>query len=211
MRHIFIGDIHGCSVELQELIDKIDLKEGDHLFSTGDVINKGPDSIACLEILAKYNAATVMGNHEAYFLKLWHTQTNFSHPFFKQFQGKSNEVLNTIQSWPLYRETDKFLLVHAGLEPGIQNLDNMSPKVLMNIRTWNCHKKCIGLPEDPPWHAFFNPKKPVIFGHWAVKGLQDLPFFKGLDTGCVYGGQLTAYCLEENRFYQVESKQPKMF
>ena len=211
MRHIFIGDIHGCSVELQELIDKIDLKENDRLFSTGDVINKGPDSMACLKILTKHDATIVMGNHEAYFLKLWRTQKNFSHTFFDQFRGKSSDVLNIIRHWPLYYETDKFLLVHAGLEPGVSNLDDMSPEILMNIRTWNCHKESIGLPEDPAWHEFFTPQKTIVFGHWAVKGLQDLPFFKGLDTGCVYGGQLTAYCLEENRFYQVESRQPKMF
>jgi bis(5'-nucleosyl)-tetraphosphatase (symmetrical) len=46
----------------------------------------------------------------------------------------------------------------------------------------------------------------VAFGHWAKRGLIDLPRFKGLDTGCVYGRKLTGWCPEENRFYQVPAR-----
>ena len=46
----------------------------------------------------------------------------------------------------------------------------------------------------------------MVFGHWAKRGLVDLPKFKGLDTGCVYGRLLTGWCPEENRFYQVKAR-----
>ena len=39
-RTIFIGDVHGCYDELRELVQKIDLREEDHLYFVGDLINK---------------------------------------------------------------------------------------------------------------------------------------------------------------------------
>ncbi len=73
MRYI-IGDIHGCSSELQALIDlilKSDL-EAD-FYSVGDVVNKGPDSLSCLEILEKHQVTVIRGNHEDWLVRIWET------------------------------------------------------------------------------------------------------------------------------------------
>jgi bis(5'-nucleosyl)-tetraphosphatase (symmetrical) len=61
-----------------------------------------------------------------------------------------------------------------------------------------------------PW--FQHPeRKPIrqriLFGHWSALGLVQNESVIGLDTGCVWGGALSAYCLEEDRIYQVVSQE----
>ncbi|KAK9370674.1 Metallo-dependent phosphatase-like protein [Lipomyces kononenkoae] len=64
-RLIFIGDIHGCNVEFEQLLDAVHfVPSQDKLVLLGDFISKGPDSIAVLEMAMKYNASCVRGNHE---------------------------------------------------------------------------------------------------------------------------------------------------
>ena len=101
---------------------------------------------------------------------------------------------------------EDLIVVHAGLEPGVSNLNQMSPRILMNIRTWDGEGSDLKNVQNPPWYQIVKTNKMVIFGHWAKKGLVNLKGFKGLDTGCVYGKLLTGYCPEEDRFYQVKSQ-----
>ena len=48
----------------------------------------------------------------------------------------------------------------------------------------------------------------MVFGHWARRGLVLRPRVIGLDTGCVYGGQLSAWIAEEDRIIQVDGWKP---
>ena len=59
-----------------------------------------------------------------------------------------------------------------------------------------------------PWHAFYSGQDAVIYGHWARQGLTVRERLRGLDTGCVYGGQLTGLWWPADRLVQVESRQP---
>ena len=58
-----------------------------------------------------------------------------------------------------------------------------------------------------PWDEFYEGERRVVFGHWAQRGLVDTPKVVGLDTGCVWGGALTAWIADENRFVSVPAKQ----
>lgn len=65
-----------------------------------------------------------------------------------------------------------------------------------------------GLPENcpkpyRPWDEFYAGDARVVHGHWAMRGYYRNGNVIGLDTGCVYGGKLTAWCQEEDRIVQV--------
>jgi hypothetical protein len=66
-------------------------------------------------------------------------------------------------------------------------------------------------PPFAPWFEHYNPTRlggrTVVFGHWAAMGLVHRPHLRGLDTGCVWGGQLTAWIAEEDRLVHVQAAQ----
>lgn len=68
------------------------------------------------------------------------------------------------------------------------------------------------LPENHfPWfamkHKKFKNTQKIIFGHWAaIKGETNKDYAIALDTGCVYGGKLSCYCIDEDKVYKVSAK-----
>jgi bis(5'-nucleosyl)-tetraphosphatase (symmetrical) len=61
-----------------------------------------------------------------------------------------------------------------------------------------------------PWHEAVPPDgfggRTVVFGHWAVQGLVVRPGLRGLDSGCVWGGRLSAWIAEEDRVASVPAE-----
>ena len=170
----------------------------DTLYQTGDIINKGPDMMRALRTVQDLGILTVRGNHEEHLIHMMETpQTEWTEKQKNRFARLSLEewtfIRDTVKDWPLWRDTPHALLVHAGLEPGKTRLEDMSPKVLLSIRMWN----------ERPWFEQVNWPKTVVFGHWAKMGFVNRPGFIGLDSGCVYGKKLTAWCPEEDKFYEV--------
>ena len=70
--------------------------------------------------------------------------------------------------------------MHAGIAPG-KRPEECSRAELTRIRDV----------DGKPWFDAWRGPETVVFGHWAKMGKVDRPLAKGLDTGCVYGGQLT--------------------
>lgn len=199
-RTFFIGDVHGCVEELELLVKKFSPSAEDTIYQTGDLINKGPNSPATIEFVLEHNIKCVMGNHEAKLLQIFEKE-------FSQLTAKELRLLESVQKpewiagvvkdFPLWIDTGKQLLLHAGLEPQKETLDEMERRNILAIRLWN----------GKPWYEQAEYKdRTVIFGHWAMNGLVDFPHVKGLDTGCVYGKILTGYCPEEDKFYQAAAK-----
>lgn len=82
-RMILVGDIHGELKNLKRLLRKLNFdSKRDHLVILGDFISKGPDSIGVVELLDKYNAECVLGNHEYYVLNNYAQFHGLSSPFF---------------------------------------------------------------------------------------------------------------------------------
>ena len=81
---------------------------------------------------------------------------------------------------PNFVAGDGYILVHAGIAPG-KRPEQCTREELTELR----------MVEGKPWFDFWRGPETIIFGHWASRGKVDLPLCKGLDTGCVYGGQLT--------------------
>jgi predicted phosphodiesterase len=211
MKRYIIGDIHGCSKQLEQLIVKMGYNPScDALYSVGDVINKGPDSIGVLEMVNKYNIQCVLGNHDQLFLNICNIPKNQRLPkqneFMLQFAGKEDWCKEIVSSWPLYIELDDILIVHAGLEPGVKHPSQMEQRILQTIRTWDGSGADLDNPTHPKWYECDSWDKIIMFGHWAKNGLVYSDRYIGLDTGCVYGGSLTAWCPEDRLFFEVKNQ-----
>lgn len=211
MRTLIIGDVHGCLLELEDLVELFSpVATQDHLIQVGDLINKGPNSVGCLQFAQKMGMQCIQGNHEAKFLRVaglaQELRSEKESAYLKKLGAQILDYKDWIQSWPMWVQTPEFTVVHAGLEPGKKHLSEMSARALLTIRTWDGEGLNLDNPLDPPWYQCVQWPTPVIFGHWALQGLVDLPMYKGLDTGCVYGGRLTGFCPQENRFYSVPAR-----
>jgi diadenosine tetraphosphatase ApaH/serine/threonine PP2A family protein phosphatase len=184
--------------------------EGDRLVAVGDLVNKGPDSPGVLDLVMSQGIRCVLGNHEARLLKALDENPASIEPkaakLLRNLGPRVRDFAETIRSWPLWLDLGDLLVVHAGLQPGVERLEDMSRKVLLTVRTWDGKGDRLDWPDDPAWFDCMRWKTTVVFGHWAMLGFVDRPDVKGLDTGCVYGRMLTGWCPEEALFYQVKAR-----
>lgn len=212
-RTVFIGDVHGCSVEFRELLGKIGFRNGrDRLLLTGDAFTRGPGPLDVWRTISGTGADMVLGNHDERLIRRAHDPA--AHPdkpnlarTLEQLRSAPEDVLSWLETRPLWIETESFLLVHAGIHPE-KGLEGTTREQFLSIRTW----PPTGGTEGPRWHDAYRPgKKVLIFGHDAPGGLvvkrrpDGSPYLIGLDSGCIYGRQLSAYLLEEDRIVQVDS------
>ncbi len=206
MRRIFVGDIQGCREPLERLLTAVAFARGrDRLLPVGDLVNKGPDSPGTLALLMELGAEPVLGNHDLHWLK-------------KQKDQDARQRA-WLAAQPYVRVFDDVVMVHAGLHPQwdeakLQNLDANDRNFAVNVRY--CDAEGQKPPDDwpppgppfRPWDDYYTGKKRVVFGHWARRGLVVRPQCVGLDTGCVYGGKLSAWIAEEDRIVQVDGQAP---
>jgi bis(5'-nucleosyl)-tetraphosphatase (symmetrical) len=269
-----IGDVQGCHQELVELLDKIGFDaRTDKLWFTGDLVNRGPDSLAALRLVKSLDPVVVLGNHDLHLLAVASGKSQLRKndtlaPILAA--PDREELLDWLRRRPLfYLNRDPVCaLVHAGLPPQwsvaqargfaveVEEIiggrkareyythmygnkpDNWSE----SLRGWErlrfitncltrlryCHpdgRICLqesgppGLQTHPllPWYQVAGRRsagETIIFGHWATVRLGKQQDFKSarvhaLDTGCVWGGELTAMRLEDERYYSVPSRQRK--
>ncbi len=211
-----VGDIHGCADELEALLGALPLARGDTLVFVGDYIDRGPAVRAVVDLLldvrARGELTTVFlrGNHEDMCLawlgrgglygESWMmngaaaTLRSYGVPPGLEgemaaafFPDAHLDFLTRLTPWFI---EDRFLVVHAGIRPG-RPLALQETEDLLWIRD-----EFIRSSHDLPYT--------VVFGHTPRREiLVDLPYKVGIDTGCVYGGRLTATELTEGVAYQV--------
>lgn len=206
-RTIIVGDVHGCSDELDALLDKVAYRSADRLIFVGDLICKGPDSLGVLRRAWTLNAEMVLGNHEQSFLRACRRGVFGRHTKAVRLQMGTDvsRWATWIESWPTYIDGGSFWVVHAGVVPGRHPKD-MPRRWLTRIRTWDGRGECLDAPDQPAWFEGYHDPRLVVFGHWAQRGLVVRPNAIGLDSGCVYGGELTALILPDRTLVQVPAK-----
>ncbi len=257
-----IGDIQGCYRAFRRLLDQIRFDPaGDRLWLVGDLVNRGPQSLAVLRFVKSLGtrAITVLGNHDLHLLVV-------AARHVKQHHGDTlnailrapdrDELLDWLRRRKMMHAAGRYALVHAGLLPQwsiakalalareveaalqsddhdefLRHLygnqpdrwrDNLTGidrlRVITNAftRLRLCtvkgtmefaHKgKPVDLPRGYlPW--FKVPRRrhratTVIFGHWAALGLYMDSNVAGLDTGCVWGRDLTALRLSDRKLFR---------
>lgn len=255
-RTLFIGDVHGCVVELEELLEKCGYQEGDTVVLVGDLVGKGPYSKQVIRKAMEINAMCVRGNHDDILIEYYEEvilqmpKRKKSHHIKREYveiaESLSEEEWNYLVSCPFYLKLDvphphhhpqpssEIVVVHGGFDPSVPNLDQQDPFIMMNIRNVvfsegeaiPSKEQNVGIPWVDTWN-FTAERGTVVFGHDAVRGIQfKLDYYSqqpinsiedspeqdvlklsalGLDTGCCYGGMLSAWVLPENRIVQVKA------
>ncbi len=206
-RTIVVGDIHGCYDELTNLIDKVKLKKTDRVVCVGDLITKGPKSREVLELFMNDDRFTsVIGNHDLILRRHWYGENvllkKAQKDAHQELKGEKDAYMQFLSSLPFTIDLDTHLVVHAGLRPNVE-LHSQTTGDLTRIRTLGPDRESA---EGTPWYYVYNGEKTVLFGHWPAKEPRRGPKAIGLDTGCVYGYQLTAYIIETDEFVSVDAK-----
>lgn len=225
-RTIIIGDVHGCIDELRMLVRKTRYEQGvDRLVFLGDLLDRGPDPVGCVQAAMTLGAEMVMGNHEEKALR-WR-----AHEATRLATGKPNPMKapppERAAEWAALSEVElawlracpvtlplghNWVAVHAGLLPGIP-VAMQPPDVVLRCRWVDVHGRFVGLQKgslDKPawaydWNERWDGTENVVYGH-AVHSFHG-PNVRhrgphgattvGLDTGCVFGGHLSAMVLDD--------------
>lgn len=217
MKYI-IGDVHGCLLTLQALIEELRLKSSDSLYFLGDYIDRGPNSKGVLDYLMKLESNWVgrelvflQGNHDALMLHgynqpnnghYWCWQNNGMEKTLKGFPNGvvSDKYLNFIKRMPTVIKVDNYYLAHAGIE-------DISNPLESDVEILQCDRDII-----PRNHK-------VIVGH-TQKSIEDIVDTMDsnkiiLDGGCVFRkrpyGNLVALCLDTMELtvqINIERKKP---
>ena len=172
------GDVHGCLVEFEALLERVDPGGDDLLVFVGDLIRKGPDSAGVVERVREApNMYSVRGNNEAKLLADEATVPALSEA--------DREWIRSCPDAITWQET---LVVHGGVDPRTP-IHEQSPEELRTVRSLTPDG---GYTQPYWWDRYEGPPR-VFFGHTVLASPLVRPDAVGLDTGCVYGGSLTAY------------------
>lgn len=258
-----IGDVQGSFEALRALLGTFGFDRArDRLWFVGDLVNRGPASLATLRFVRDLgdSALTVLGNHDLHLLAL-------AQGFVKGREDDTlgdvlaapdrDDLLDWLRHRPMIHVDADHALVHAGLLPqwDVATAKALAGEVEVQLRgsryreflaqlygsrpdRWNDNLRGIDrlrvivnamtrlrfcTPEGvmefhtkgetekapagyQPWFDVPGRKSAdytVICGHWSALGLRIAPNLLALDSGCVWGGNLSAIRLEDRRLYQV--------
>jgi predicted phosphodiesterase len=202
-RYIFIGDIHGCYDELIELLSLAAVTADDVVVALGDLTRKGPAPDRCIELWTERSYLAVLGNNDAKILarsRRW-TSRVFARTSDRRILQRP-DLLDAIRHWPLYLDFEQLrvVAVHGGVLP---NSTKFSPDLvprdaaleLRYIRQngeWRMVPRGKEKKGDPFWAEVWNGNRTVVYGHTPQREPRIDRKALGIDTGCVYGGKLTA-------------------
>jgi bis(5'-nucleosyl)-tetraphosphatase (symmetrical) len=258
-----IGDLQGCFASFQNLLQEIKFDiDTDRLWLVGDLINRGPDSLAVLRWLRANESSivTVLGNHDLHAMAVAEgfVEMHRNDTLQELFDAPDAEdLLQWLRNQHLAYGENEYLMVHAGVLPQWNttqtlaladevetvlrsqdyryflshmygnhpnhwqdNLRGMSrlrviTNALTRLRVCNTDgemdfrfkgKMNDAPPGYLPWFEIPTRKSTdsvLVVGHWSALGLIVRDNLIALDTGCLWGGQLTALRLEDKQVFQV--------
>lgn len=227
-----IGDCHACIHELYELLDKLGYiwesatgtfvpPEGRLAVSVGDITSRGRYSVAtygfCRSMTELGRMLVVRGNHcdkvmrwaKGNNVKLLHGDDKAA----LEFEAKGIEkesIYEFFKSLPYYLILDegKLVIVHAAWKNGMEKHDLFSKKNRSRALYGSTSGKTLdnGLPDRLDWVAERKEIEPVVvYGHqpYHIPRIENGTY--GIDTGCVFGGHLTALKYPEMEIVQVKA------
>ncbi|MFP4165658.1 MAG: metallophosphoesterase [Opitutales bacterium] len=212
-RTIVIGDVHGCADEFEELLETLEFGTEDRIIQVGDLVNRGPNSHRVLEIARTYSIESILGNHE---LRLLTARRKNRPKILKRYDRETIDQLSE-EDWQFLEKLPPFIhmedkdtvVVHGGFLPD-QPWEKQSLKTITSIQVIDEKGKPAKHSDDPdapPWADSWNGPPFVVYGHTPRPHVLHQRWSIGIDTGCVYGGYLTAYIIETGELVQTRAHQ----
>ena len=255
-----VGDVQGCYDELQALLERMAYQPArDRLWFVGDLVNRGPKSLAVLRFVRALGerAVTILGNHDLHLLAQYAgvERGRGNDTFADVLQAPdARELVDWLRARPMMHAEEGRAMVHAGLLPAwsVERALALGREVEASLRGPEYRQFLAGMYGDapevwrdalggadrlrvivnamtrmrfcsrdgrmdlrakglvpPPGQAAWFELRPaaeswmLVCGHWSTLGLKLTPRLAALDSGCVWGGQLSALRLEDRALFQV--------
>jgi bis(5'-nucleosyl)-tetraphosphatase (symmetrical) len=268
---LLVGDIQGCDAALERLLAVAGFSASrDRLVVLGDLVNRGPASLAVLQRLRALegSASCLLGNHDLHLLAVAHGARPAHHgdTLDDILHGRERDAsIAWLRAQRMALHEAGWLCVHAGVPPNWSAADTLARAAEIETLLRSADLAAFlplmygneparwddGLQGPPRWRfivnaltrmrfctddgtldlktkegahaapAGFQPwfdiagrksaATPIAFGHWSTLGLIDRPDLLALDTGCVWGGRLSAARVDGGRreILQVECPQAR--
>lgn len=257
-----IGDVQGCFDELVALLAQIGFdRSRDTLWFVGDLVNRGPKSLAVLRFVRDLQdgARVVLGNHDLHLVcraeGLWKRREDDTLDEILD-AADGVEIVAWLRRQPLMHVEDGFAMVHAGILPSwsiaqarqraseveavlastgyreflarmygsepsrwsetlegwdrLRAIVNVFTRMRFSTLANDIEVRTKGADAPEGFQPWFDLRQDavepfVVCGHWSTLGLKLSPRVAAIDTGCVWGGALTALRLEDRAIVQVAS------
>ena len=221
-----IGDIHGCCDELEELLATLGYVNGENGYAhpdgrkvifLGDFCDRGPRNVDVLKLAMKMigsgNALAVPGNHDNKLLRyLKGNNIQKTHGIEQTiaeidvtddaFKAETVKFLDSLISHYVL-DDGRLVVAHAGLKQEYIGRGSVRVREFCLYGETTGETDSYGLPVRLDWAADYRGRAMVVYGHIAGKEVKSLNGTYCIDTGCVFGGSLTAFRYPERDIVSV--------
>ncbi|MET0822308.1 MAG: polynucleotide kinase-phosphatase [Aeromicrobium sp.] len=231
-----IGDIHGCRVELEDLLRRLGYAvvrdeqgravdashpDGRRAVFVGDLVDRGPDSPGVLRLVmgmvAGDHAVCVSGNHEAKLVRaLGRGSVTTSHGLQEtldqlaleddEFVVAAREFCDALVAHYVL-DDGRLVVAHAGLKEKYHGRASSRVRSFALYGDTSGETDEFGLPVRYPWADDYRGAATVLYGHTPVPEAEWVNNTMCLDTGCVFGGSLTALRYPEREVVSVPARE----
>lgn len=221
-----IGDVHGCYDELAELLGRLGYSvdgqavtapSGRKAVFVGDLVDRGPKIVDVLRLaMSMVEAGTALcipGNHDVKLMrKLRGKDVRVSHGLadsLTQLEAETADFRNRVASFldglisHYVLDDGKLVVAHAGLKEEMQGRGSGKVRDFALYGETTGETDEFGLPVRVNWAAEYRGRAMVVYGHTPVPEPEWLNRTVNIDTGCVFGGQLTALRYPETEFVSI--------
>lgn len=231
-----IGDVHGCLSELETLLGQLGYlvtrddqdraidathPHGRRVIFLGDLVDRGPDVVGVLRLamgmVASGTALAVPGNHEAKLVRaLRGTRVTISHGLeetLAQLEGEPAEFRDDVARFcydlvsHLVLDGGRLVVAHAGLKEQYHGRASGRVRAFALYGDTTGETDELGLPVRYPWAQDYRGEAVVLYGHTPVPTVEWINNTACLDTGCVFGGALSAMRYPEREVVSVPAEQ----
>jgi len=205
-----IGDVHGCATELRLLLELLPLTDECTILFVGDYIDRGPHSREVIETILdlrrRHRVITLEGNHEDLLQHFLAQPESLAGGMFIYNGGSSTlasyadefgnytipeEHLSFLRTLQLQHETPEYYFVHAGVPE--KPLEQITPSEHIEDILWS----------RTMTDSRYQWSKLIVHGHTPVLAPEISIQRINVDTGCVFGGALTAIELPSQRLFSM--------